>query len=122
MENTTIYELLMKHKVEGYFKYVDDILVMYKDDKTNTHNVLEAFSNPVPNMFTLEKEQNNEINFLDITIIKNHDGLSFKIYRKPTTTDIIIPNDSCHPSEHKTAAIRYYCNRLKTYKLTPESR
>jgi len=24
--------------------------------------------------------------------------------------------------EHKTAAIRYYCNKMKTYKLTPESR
>jgi len=28
VENTTIYELLIKHKVEGYFRYVDDILVM----------------------------------------------------------------------------------------------
>jgi len=38
----------------------------------------------------------------------------FEIYRKPTTTDIIIPNDSCHPKEHKTAAVRYYYNRMKT--------
>jgi hypothetical protein len=33
-----------------------------------------------------------------------------------------MPNDSCHPREHKTAAIRYFCDRMKTYKLTPESR
>jgi hypothetical protein len=25
------------------------------------------------------------------------------------------------PREHKTAAIRYYCNKMKTYDLTPES-
>jgi len=68
--------------------------------------------------FTLEKEQNSRINFLDITITKDHDGLSFEIYRKPTTTEIIIPNDW----EHKTTAIRYYCNRMETYKLTPEGR
>ena len=56
MENITIYELLIKHKVEGYFRYVDDILVMYKDDKTNIHRVLEDFNNLVPSMkFTLEK-------------------------------------------------------------------
>ena len=80
-------------------------------------------NNLVPNLkFTLEKEQNKRINFLDITISTNQDGLSFKIYRKPTATDIIIPNDSCLPREHKTAAIRYYRNRLETYKLTPESR
>jgi len=52
-ENTTIYELLIKHKVEGYFRYVDDIIVMYK---ANTHRVLEDFDNLVPSMkFTLEK-------------------------------------------------------------------
>ena len=123
LENTTIYELLIKHKVEGYFRYVDDVLVIYKDDKTNIHRVLEDFNNLVPSIkFTLEKEQNNRINFLDITVNKNHEDLSFEIYRKPTATNIIIPNDSCHPREHKTAAIRYYCNRMKTYKLTPESR
>jgi len=123
VENTTIYKLLIKHKVEGYFRYADNILMMYEDDKMNIHKVLEDFNNLVPNLnFTLEKEQNNRINFLDITISKNQDGLAFEIYRKPTATDIIIPSDSCHPREHKTAAIRYYRNRLEMYKLTPESR
>jgi len=123
LENNTIYDLLIKHKVDGYFRYVEDILVKYKDDKTNIHRMLEDFNNFIPTIkFTLEKEQNNKINFLDITITKNHDGLSFEIYRKPTATDSIISNDSCHHRENKTAAIRYYCNRLKTYKLTPESR
>jgi len=50
MENKTIYELLIKHKVEGYFRYVDDILVMYKDDKTNIRRVLEDFNNLVLSM------------------------------------------------------------------------
>jgi hypothetical protein len=72
--------------------------------------------------FTLEKEENNKINFLDITIAKDCDGLSFEMHRKPTTTDLIIPNDSCHPRKHKAAAIRYFCDRMRTYKLTPESR
>jgi hypothetical protein len=71
--------------------------------------------------FTIEKEENNKINILDITIPKGHDGLLFEIYRKPTTTDVIITSDSCHPGEHKTAAIRYFYNRMKSYKLTQES-
>jgi hypothetical protein len=107
MENTTIYDLLIKHQVEGYLRYVD-ILVLYREDKTNIHELLEDFSNLAPTMkFTLEKEQNNRINFLDITVPKNQDSLSFEIYRRPTTTNTIILNDSCHPREHKTAAIRY---------------
>jgi hypothetical protein len=44
--------------------------------------------------FTLEKEENYKINFLDSTIAKDYDGLSFEVHRKPATTDIIIPNDS----------------------------
>jgi hypothetical protein len=98
MENTTIYDLLIKHQVEGYLRYFDDILVMYREDKTNVHEMLEDFNNLVPTMkFTLEKEQNNRIGFLGITVTKSQDGLSFEIYRKPTTTDIIILNDSYYP-------------------------
>jgi hypothetical protein len=32
-----------------------------------------------------------------------------------TTTDTIIPNDSCHPPEHKMAAIKFLTNRRDTY-------
>jgi hypothetical protein len=42
------------------------------------------------------------------------------IYRKPATTDVVIPNDSCHPREDKIAAIRYFYNRMKTYNLSPD--
>ena len=73
---------------------------MYKDDKTNAHRVLEGFDNLVPSMkFTLAIEQNKKIYFLDITATKNHDGLSFKFYRKPTATDSIMFTYSCHPRE-----------------------
>ena len=54
---------------------------------------------------------------LNILIIKTKDKISFDIYRKKTTSDIIIPNDSCHPTEQKLAAIRYFTNRINTYSL-----
>jgi hypothetical protein len=63
--------------------------------------MLEEFNTVHPNLkFTLETETHNKINYLDITINKQ-DKLTFGIYRKPTTTDIIIHNKSCHPNEHK---------------------
>jgi len=40
LENAEITEVLSKHKVEGYFRYVD-ILIMYKEDQTNIHNMLD---------------------------------------------------------------------------------
>ena len=37
--------------------------------------------------FTIEKEREITIKFLDITIGNEHDKLIVDIYRKPTTTD-----------------------------------
>jgi hypothetical protein len=48
MENTTIYDLLIKHQVEGYLRYGDDILVLYREDKINIHEMLEDFNNIGP--------------------------------------------------------------------------
>jgi hypothetical protein len=68
----------------------------------------------------MEEETDNSINFLDITIKKENNTLTTDVYRKPTTTDSIIPRDSCHPQEHKHAAIRHMINRMNTYKLNKE--
>lgn len=38
--------------------------------------------------------------------------LKFAIYRKPTTTDLIIHKDSCHPHEHKKSAINFLVNGM----------
>ena len=54
---------------------------------------------------------------MDLTIKKTTNEMAFNIHRKPTTFDNIIPNDSCHPSEQKLAAIRYFINRIDTYDI-----
>jgi recombinational DNA repair protein RecT len=96
--------------------------LVYRQGKTNIHNLLKELNNLAAKMnFTLEEEENNKLNFLDITINEDWDDLSSEIYRKPTATDTIIPNYSCHPGKHKAAAIRYFHNRLRTYDLAPES-
>jgi hypothetical protein len=61
--------------------------------------------------FTMEEETNNTIHFLDITISKTHDSLKFDIYSKPKSTNTIIPKHSCHPPEHKYAAINFLTDR-----------
>jgi hypothetical protein len=66
----------------------------------------------------MEKERDNKINYLDITIVKTHNKLRLGIYRKPTITGHIIRNDSCHSHEHKKAAINYLINRMNKYPLT----
>jgi hypothetical protein len=72
-------------------------------------------------VFTLEGETNCKINFLDVTICREQKGFSIDIDRKPTSTEVIIPNYSCHPREHKVAAIRHLHNGMVSYQQTPES-
>jgi hypothetical protein len=45
-------------------------------------------------------------------------GINISKGRKPTTTDSIIHNDSCHPNEHKKSVINYLINHVNTYSLT----
>jgi hypothetical protein len=120
LEITNIYNLLLGHNIEGYFLYVDDILIVYNENRTNIDDLLNFFNKLAPKLeFTLERETDLKMNFLDIIIYREADSLSVDIYRKPTFTYVIIPDDSCHPSEHKIAAIRYLYTRMITYRLPP---
>jgi len=39
MENTKIFEILRNSKIEGYYKYVEDILIIYNENCTNIEEV-----------------------------------------------------------------------------------
>ena len=122
-ENSKIYDLLRNHNVVGYFRYVDDILIIYNESTTNIENLFHCFNSLNPNLkFTLEKETGRRIHFLDLTIHREHNIFSIDIYRKPTFTDAIIPNDSCHPVEQKLAAIHFLYNRWDNYHVPLDRR
>jgi hypothetical protein len=116
----------MKHKIDGYFRYIDDNLLAHKSTYTNINDILQEFNNVCSNLeFTLEAEKNNSINFLDITIkrcmTKLDCNFKISIYRKPTNKDCIIPFSSCHPTEQNylplnistTAYEHTVCNPMK---------
>jgi Reverse transcriptase (RNA-dependent DNA polymerase). len=116
--NTKLLDILLDHHTFEYFRYIDDIRIVYKNEVTNVYDVLTLFNNITLTLkFTMEEGNDNKINFLDITISKTVNDMSFNIYRKPTTTDTIIRIDSCHPPEHNFVAVRYLTDRLKTYTL-----
>jgi len=123
LENNRIYKILTNHNIKRYFRYVDDILIAYDVHQSNIEDVLLEFNKLAPKLkFTIEKEENQKISFLDLTIHRKQSRFSIDIYRKPTTTETIIANDSCHPQEHKMAAIHYLHNRMITYDMSPENR
>jgi hypothetical protein len=123
MEDTQIYPILRKQQIVAYYRYVDHILVIYDQSKTNINYTLQEFNKLQSTInFTIEKEQHESINFLDLTIHRKGKNLQFSIYRKPTQTDIIIPNNSCHPYELKLSAINYLLNRLHVYPITEKAK
>jgi hypothetical protein len=64
VEHTVIYDILLRSQILGYFRYVDDILIVYDADLTNINEVLSSFNDATPTVkFTVEEEKNNQINF-----------------------------------------------------------
>jgi hypothetical protein len=119
VENNVIYNILKTHNIKGYFRYVDNILIISNTIESNIYEVLNDFNQIASKLkFTIEEEIDRRLNFLDITIQQGQNHITTNIYRKPTTTDSIIPNDSCHPKKQKMAAIQYLYNRMHTYNLT----
>jgi hypothetical protein len=72
--------------------------------------------------FTIEKEQNEKINYLDITIHRKNGRSEFSLYRKPTQPNIIIPNSSCDHHDHKLFGIHFLLNWVCTYPITTEAK
>lgn len=70
----------------------------------------------------METESNNQINFLDLTLIKNNGKIEFKIYRKPTTTSALIPFNSSHPFKHKLSAFHSMIYRALNIPMSPENK
>jgi transposase-like protein len=121
-EHTVLINALVRFNILQHYRYVDDIIVLYDDTTTDIFDVYDHINTLSPTLkFTLELETQHQLNFLDLTLRNQNGTINFNIYRKPVTTDIIIPATSSHPPAQKHAAIRYLTNRLRDYNLNTEN-
>lgn len=94
-----------------WLRYVDDIVAIVK--KENLQTIFEHINNIHQSVkFTMELEENNILNFLDIKIIRRNNMLKFGIFRKSTNTNRFITIDSFHHITHKQAAFHSMAHRL----------
>lgn len=95
-------------------KYVDDILLIGpKEEMENTFNIFNQINQSIK--FTIEHECNHQINYLDITIIREADGrISTNFYQKPTNKGRILNYNSSHPSHQKLNTAQNLINRIFT--------
>jgi hypothetical protein len=123
LEHTEIVHILQRSQIIDYHQYVDDILIIYNAHITNINDILDKCNNIHPKIkFTVEKEENNKINFLDLSSSRIRNRIELTIYRNPTTTDLIVHNDSCHSPEHKKNAKNYLLNQINQCPITPENK
>jgi len=103
----------MAREQRNYKLYVDEILIIYDQNKTNERTILQEINKIDQNLqFQMSTEVNNTINYLDTAIHRNNNNIDISIYRKPTGTDTTIQFSLNHPYKHKIAAFKYTYNRL----------
>ncbi len=94
-----------------YRRYVDDIIAIVP--KGTGENVLKELNEMHENLeFTLEKEKDGKLPFLDLIIKRNGEKFSYEIYRKPTDAPLCTPFESHTPMAYKTATFESMFHRL----------
>ena len=94
-----------------YNRFVDDSFAIFNNEgeAESFHNKLNSLH---PNLkFTMESEQDGELPFMDVKVMKVQDKLQRSVYRKPTFTGLYTRWDSFCPMSHKTNLVRSLTNR-----------
>ena len=83
-------------------RFVDDSFSIIKKNAVETfHNTLNSLDPSI--QFTLEREHNGKLAFLDTVITRENGKLNIGVYRKPTHTDKYLDCNSHHQHKQKTS-------------------
>ena len=94
-------------------RHVDDVFSILR--RCNLEQFFQHINSLHPKTkFTMEKEENSTIPFLDTLIQRNQDGtISVKVYRKPTHTNQYLSFTSHHSTRSKQSVITALFNRAE---------
>eukprot|EP00117_Sycon_ciliatum_P047445 scpid103206/ scgid33888/ len=91
---------------ELYTRYVDDTFSFFTQ-QDHALTFLERLNSIHPSLqFTMEKETENQLPFLDVLVTRHSNSFSTAIYRKPTFTGLYTRWDSYGPTGQKIALIK----------------
>ena len=106
IEKEYIKQWIDSGEIYCYKRYVDDIIILYNNNRTQEEQILQGINHIDKNLsFKLTTEHKNSINFLDMTIYRKEKKLEIGIYRKETSTDTTIHYTSNHPLEQKNGSL-----------------
>jgi hypothetical protein len=123
LEETYIKHWMETKEIIYYRRYVNDILIISDQNKTNEKTIINHMNNIDKHPeFKITEEENKSINYFDLSIHRNINNIDLSIYRKPKHSDIPTHFSSNHPHEHKLAAFNYYINRKLTLPITKQAK
>ena len=89
-----------------YQRYVDDIFCVFNNEN-DAKNFFEYLNEQHINIkFTMEKEENSSLAFLDVLLTKNNHGFTSTVFRKKTSIGLFTSFDSFTPISYKIGLIK----------------
>lgn len=99
-------------KPKTWLRYVDDTFIVWSGDHEELQEFLEHLNSLRPSInFTMEKEQNSALPFLDVLVKRQNGHIQTSVYRKPTHTGQYLHQQSNHSAATKEGIIRTLYNR-----------
>jgi hypothetical protein len=107
IEHTQIYPILIQQQIIAYFRYIDDILIIYDQNRTNIDHTLNKFNKLQQTIkFTIEEQQGSIFFFRYQNTSERQKYTIFNISKTHSDRHHNTKN-SCHPYEHKISGINY---------------
>ena len=84
-----------------YFRYVNDIFVIFQNEKESEEFLIRLNGLHSSLQFTFEKDKNNSLPFLDVHVEHTKGSYETKVYRKPTFTGQYLRWEFFTPTKRK---------------------
>ena len=96
-EESYVKQWLDSRQILYYKRYVDDILIIYNQNKTNEDILNHANNTDKHLQFKLSTEENNLINYLDLSIYRNNSSVELGSIENP---QVLTPPYTFHLTIH----------------------
>ena len=101
-------------KPKAWYRYVDDTFVIWNHGEKELEVFFKHLNSGNKNIqFTMEKERDGQLPFLDILVTREGEKLGHTVYRKPTHTDRYLNKDSNHHPCQKRGIIKTLTERAR---------